>query len=134
MKWTREQIESAVAAGADNFAKLYRKLTDNPDAKPSGSFSKAVRETVPDIDEKFAHAGSPAPAPADAPAPAVDTPKAETPAPSKSKAPAIPKWKQNAYKKWGKPHTCSKCGGIRFKTVHKGKEWACRNCGTIKKA
>ena len=30
-------------------------------------------------------------------------------------------------------HTCKKCKGNRFKTVVKGKEFACRNCGEVVK-
>ena len=29
---------------------------------------------------------------------------------------------------------CEKCGGERFKTVVKGKSYACRKCGTVQLA
>ena len=26
---------------------------------------------------------------------------------------------------------CSRCGGVKFKTLSKGTEWACRSCGEV---
>ena len=51
-KYTAALIRAAVANGADSMTSLYRALTGNPKAKPSGSFAKAVIKECPDL--KFA--------------------------------------------------------------------------------
>lgn len=49
MKWTKEEIEAAVASGeVKNFAQLYRKLS-GAEGKAPGGFANAVRKVVPGI-------------------------------------------------------------------------------------
>lgn len=49
MKYTKEQIEEALAAGAKTFTAVYRHISGKPEAKAPGGFAKAVRELIPGV-------------------------------------------------------------------------------------
>lgn len=87
MKYSKEQIETAVQAGASNMAALYRSLSGKTGKAPGG-FSEMIRKIVPGLfGQPTAPVAQPPPTPAE---PKPEQPKAEAPAPAEAKPKPTP--------------------------------------------